>query len=497
MPITIVVVLLVGCSVGPDYVEPTIDLPVAWEASLKQPTLPDQASLGFYWRDLADPVLDALIENGLENNQGLQGTALRIDEALANYRIQRAEFLPDIDLQGNVARRRRSAAIASAISSLHNDYAGVGGLLRWEIDIFGRVRRLTESASASIEANVELYHGSVVTLLSEITLGYVRYRALQTSIELTKQNIRSQEDSLHVAQDRFAAGIAPELDVRQAESNLGETKAAMPVIRIMLAQQKHNLAVLCGVYPEEIDTLLAEPRAIPAIPDMHSRQLPLQLLRQRPDLRQAERRLAAQHALIGAAEAELYPIVSLPGSFTFEAINTLENAFKGDSLAYSVGPRVDLNFLDFGRVRGNIATQEIRTLQLEQEYRQLVLQAVQEVENALVALAEQQVRRMHLNESVKASQKSAELVKSLYVSGLTDFQNVLDSERRLFSQQISLTESTGQMVEAYVQLYRALGGGWQNLGLLPESSDDDSTLGATSTIVSSERAPDEVAASRS
>ncbi len=462
-----------ACSVGPDYVPPAVKLPKAWVRTFEQQTTPPDSSFTDYWTRLEDPTLNVLVAKAQKDNLSLQGALLRIEELLALYRVERSQFLPDLDLTANLSKRRRSESVASALSDPNNDLFALGGAISWEIDLLGRVRRLTESASAQADASVEAYRGTMVTLLAQLAQSYVRYRVRQAEVQLTEKNIKAQRESLAVAQDRFRAGVAPELDVRQAESNLGQTEATLPVVRIQLAQERNALAVLLGGYPEDVQPLLLSQQPIPQIPSFEIESLPVNVIRQRPDIRQAERRLAAQHALIGATEAELYPIVSLPGQFSFEALNTLEDAVRSNSLAYSIGPSVRWNFLDFGATRGKIAAADLRTQQLASEYRSAVLQAVREVEDAIVVLREQKIRAASLHTSVDSSRKATELVKSLYVSGLTDFQNVLDSERRLFELEFDLAETRGFVVDAYISLFRSLGGGWQ---YYPDSLDSDSSL---------------------
>jgi NodT family efflux transporter outer membrane factor (OMF) lipoprotein len=336
----------------------------------------------------------------------------------------------------------------------------IGGVLAWEIDVLGRVRRLTEAARAEIEASVEDYHATRITLIAEVALSYARICTIKSQIASTLENIRSQQDSLTLAQDRFRVGIAPELDVRQAESNLGTTEAALPELRIALNLEKHRLAVLLGGFPEDSSDIIEQLGVLPEISDFEFANLPVNILRQRPDVRRIERSLAAQHARIGARKAELFPIVSLPGTFSFEALNSVHNAFNKNSLAFSIGPSIRWNIFDMGATLNAVDVERLRTEQLRVEYQKTVLQAVQEVEDASISLREQKLRAISLRKSVLASKKAVVLVRSLYLSGLTDFQNVLDSERRLFTQEISEANSRGLVVEAYISLFRALGGGW-------------------------------------
>lgn len=454
-------ITLGGCSVGPDYEAPVSVLPTDW--NLEQPSPPAADTLRSYWQRFEDPLLTILVGRALQDNRSLRQTVLRIDEAAALYQIQRGEFFPDIDAQGTLRRSKVSEAVVRLAPEPRNDFLALGATMAWEIDLFGRLRRLRESAEASFEASIADYNAALVSLSAEVALSYIRIRTLQQQVLLTQDNIRAQSESLDLTKSRFAVGIAPELDVKQAESNLGETKAALPALQIRLQQEIHRMAVLLGVFPEEVRGLFQNHLGIPRTPEIKFQNLPMDIIRQRPDIRRVERQLAAQHALIGARQAEFYPIISLPGEFSFEALNDLHNAFDTSSIAYSIGPSIRWNLFDMGRVSGALEVEKIRTEQRQQEYQQQVLTAVREVEDAAIAYSQQQIRVSNLNNSVDASKKARELVKALYVSGLTDFQNVLDSEQRLFAQQISLAQSQGATVEAYVSLFRALGGGWSAL----------------------------------
>lgn len=472
----LLLLMATACTVGPDYTPPQLAMPESWEG--KSTESEQLASLSYYWKQLNDPVLDNLISEAERNNLTLKDAYHRIEEAAALRGLSRSQYFPDLDLDGELRRSRRSEAVASPFSQFRNDFLSLGGLLNWEIDVLGRVRRLNESAQATMEARTSDYYATLVFLHSQIVATYSEYRTLQRQIELTHDNIRTQQESLRLAKDRFTAGVAPELDVYQAESNLGQTEAALPVLRTALARARHRLAVLIGGFPESADQYLEDTGSIPEVNLSGFSTLPVDILRQRPDVRSAERELAAEHALIGAREAERYPILTLPGQFSFEAINSLEKAFRSGSLAYSIGPSLRWNLFDGGLVESQIEAQESRTAQRKVQYIQRVLSAVQEVEDAIVALREEKIRRESLKESTQASLKAVQLVKVLYVSGYTDFQNVLDSERRLFEQQINLAQSRGNMVRNFVELFRALGGGWQEHNLLAADPGPEEVLPA-------------------
>lgn len=456
---TLFISFLTGCSVQDDYSAPQVNLPASWQRIINKQS---QSSLELqdYWKQFKDPSLNKLMQKTYQDNLLLLEAGFRMQEALAVRGLQSAAYFPDIDLDISAERRRRSEAVASAISNPRNDFFSFGGVMQWEIDLFGRIKNLNEATSAQLESAIEDYRGVLVSVNAEVASAYVRYRILENQIRLTKNNIKRQKASFELTNSRFEAGLAPELDVRQAEANLEQTAAVLPQLKISLVRERNALAVLTGSYPDEIKNIFQEQQQIPEIKILNKLELPLNIFKQRPDLRQIERDMAAQYALIGAAKAEQYPILSLPGNFSFQSLNNFEEAFKGSSLAYAFGPNIQLNVLDFGRVDRNIDIQNFRLKQLHSRYRNQVLTAVQQVENALISMQQEKIRSESLSRSVTANIKSTDLAKSLYINGLTDFQNVLDSERNLFEQEINLAESRGNLFISYIALFRALGGGW-------------------------------------
>jgi NodT family efflux transporter outer membrane factor (OMF) lipoprotein len=264
---------------------------------------------------------------------------------------------------------------------------------------------------------------------------------------------------LQLTEDRLRAQIAPALDVRQAELNLARTESIIPTLRTLEALAIHRLGVLLGEYPSELYDELSAEAPIPAPPETIDISLPANLVRQRPDIRQAERQLAAQTARIGVATADLYPRFSLSGAFAFQATD-FGNTFDRSSITYLVGPSVRWNLFNGGRVRNSIIAEDARTKQALARYEESVLLALEEVANALVAYVQESERRDALARSVTAAEQSVELVKTLYRTGLTDFQNVLSMDRSLFVQQDEFAESKGRVTKSLVRVYKALGGGW-------------------------------------
>lgn len=453
---------LSACVVGPNYVPPELDLPDAWQRSVAHEIDNEEAVLARWWDSFDDAVLTELIERGAADNLDLNVAFARIERARALYLATAGQRIPDIDGTGFATRARSSESTTPFIPpglDRTNDIYGAGISGSWEIDLWGRVRRSIEASHAQMGAAIEDYRDVLVVLLAQIGSTYVEVRELQARIRFLNRNIESQRETLQLTRDRYETDIAPELDVRQAELNLANTESRLPVLRQLLAQAVHRLCVLVGEQPGALAALLDEPESIPTAAGTPSTGLPADLLRRRPDVRRAERLLAAATAEVGIATAELYPQFRLMGSIGYEATSTL---FESSNLAWSFGPAFRWNLFDGGRVRGRIRAEEAEVREALAAYERTVLVALEDVENALVGYVEERVRRDALTRSVAAAQRSVELVRELYRSGLTDFQNVLDTERFLFQQQDQLAASEGQVMQNLIDLYRALGGGWQS-----------------------------------
>ena len=453
--------LAAGCAVGPNYAQPEPEMPDRWHEELARGLAEGQAPLQTWWTTLDDPMLDSLIERAVADNLDLEQAVARVNEARARRGIARGQWFPTLDSLSSYSRRQiseESVPLAGVGGNAQNFYS-VGLDASWEIDLFGRIRRSTESANASLEASVEDYRDTLVLLLSEVGRAYVDVRTFQQRIDYAESNVRTQQGSLRLTRDRNAAGLVSDLDVRQAEQNLANTQAFIPSLRIGLTQSINRLGVLLGQHPTALRAELETPTPIPSPPSEVLVGLPTELLRQRPDLRSAERQLAAQTAQIGVAKADLYPRLALLGTFAFDALDAAK-LFTGDAGAFSFGPSVRWNFFDGGRIRSNVKAQESLTEQALLGYEQTVLLALEDVENAFVAYVQENDRRDYLQRSVTAAGEAVKLVNTLYRTGLTNFQNVLDTERSLFQRQDELAESEGRVTQNLVQIYRALGGGW-------------------------------------
>lgn len=455
------VLFLYGCAtVGPDYQPPVYDVPDAWQQELLDGMATGDATLRSWWTVLGDPMLDSLMGRAVEGNLDLREAFGRIQEARALRGIATGERYPDIDGGGSADRSRTSEDFGiSNLDQQRTDYTystAVDGT--WEIDFWGRISRSIASADADLQASIEDYRDILVLLYSEVARNYVDVRTFQERIRVAEFNVETQRGSLDITQARFRAEISPELDVRQAELNLARTESIIPFLREQETRAIHRLGVLIGEIPGWLSVELSEPFPIPQSLPQVLVGVPVDMIRQRPDIRSAERRLAAQTERIGIATADLYPTFFLLGDFGYLATADL---FDSTKRTWSFGPTFRWNFFDGGRVRNRIRVEDARTEQALVRYERTVLEALEDVENAMTAYGREIERREYLLKSVEAAGKSVELVRVLYKSGLTDFQNVLDSERSLAEQQDAYTESVGRVTQNLIQIYRALGGGWQ------------------------------------
>ncbi|MDJ0887597.1 MAG: efflux transporter outer membrane subunit [Desulfobacterales bacterium] len=457
--------LVQSCAVGPDYVKPEYDLPDLWQAELVEGLSENQAPLSTWWEVLDDPILDSLMERAVAGNLDLKEAFARINESRAVRGVAKGERYPDVNADGELSRRRQSEDFGAlnqdtdGTPGSQTDWVRAGNMnANWEVDLWGRVTRSIRSADAEFVASVEDYRDILVVLYADIAANYVELRTLQERIVVTQRNVDTQRGTLGITKARFKAELSPELDVRQAELNLHRTESVIPALRQGVARAIHRLGVLIGEFPGELYAELTMQEPIPQPPPEVLMGVPAEIMRQRPDIRAAERRLAAQTERIGIATADLYPTFFLLGDFGY--IGVRNDFFDSDRETYSFGPTLRWNIFDGGRVRNRIIAEDARSKQALARYENTVLEALEDVENAAVEYTEETQRREFLRLSVVAAQKSVELVSVLYKSGLTDFQNVLDMERSLAEQEDRYVESVGFVTQNLIAIYRALGGGW-------------------------------------
>jgi NodT family efflux transporter outer membrane factor (OMF) lipoprotein len=459
----IMVLTLVGCAaVGPDYVpvEPTAQQ--EWHSDLQGGLTANRLNpeaLAHWWTTLNDPDLSHLEERAVKGNLDLKEAQARILEARALRGISKANLFPTVDGGGTVTERRFSEN--SGTGDRSTLYAA-GFDAGWELDIFGGVRRSVEAAEANLQATQEDLHDVLVSLLAEVALNYVEVRTFQARLAVTEANIKTLEESYMLNESRYQAGIIDELAVQESLRLLETSRSQIPALETGLEAAKNRLAVLLGEQPGKLHWELNAKRPIPAVPETVAVGIPADTLRNRPDIRRAERFLAAQTARIGVATADLYPKFRLFGTIGLESISA-GNFFEYGSRAWGFGPSFSWNIFDAGAIRQNIKVQTARQEQALIQYESAVLQALEEVENVLVAYAKEQDRRDSLTKAEAAAERATLLAQDQYEAGLVNFNNVLDTQRALLILQDQLAQSEGTVTSNLVRLYKALGGGWTSL----------------------------------
>jgi NodT family efflux transporter outer membrane factor (OMF) lipoprotein len=465
-----VLLLPTGCAtVGPDYHPPQTQLSPAWRGSLEGglTAKADPQRLAAWWTGLNDHELTALIEQAVAGNRDLKKAAARVREARARRGLSQTALYPAVDASGSVARSRGSAETGSASTS---DLYSAGLDASWEIDLFGSVRRSIESKDADMAAAGESLRDTLVSLTAEVATNYVDLRSAQGRLDLTEASLKSLEETYNLTLFKWKAGLGDELAVQQARYNLESTRSQLPTLRTSIAGAKNRLSILLGEQPGSLDKRLNAAAPIPVIPASVAVGIPADILRQRPDVRQAERQLASQTAQIGVATAELYPKLKLSGSIGLEAL-TLGGLFNGSSATSGGLAGISWRVFDAGAIRRNIDIQSALQEQYLIAYEAVVLNALEETENVLVAYAQEQQKRRSLAEAVKAAEKAVELAQIKYRAGLSDFATLLETERSLLNFRDQLMQSDGTVVSNLIKLYKALGGGWQADASQPEKGD--------------------------
>ncbi|MBW2412314.1 MAG: efflux transporter outer membrane subunit [Deltaproteobacteria bacterium] len=469
----LMILVLGGCSmVGPDYVKPTAQEARDWLESEDPKIKSEQADFSQWWTVFNDPILNRLIESAYQQNFTLQNAGIRILEARAQLGIAIGSQYPQTQrATGDAAAQRTSKNVPNARGTERFAYVYDTGFdAAWELDVWGKFRRAVQSEMANLEASIANYDDILVTLTSEVARTYILLRTSEERLAVAQENVKIQDRSLRIAEVRFNAGAVTELDVTQARSLLRGTEASIPQFEIDIRQFKNALAILLGKLPGEIDEMLGEPGLIPKVPAEVAVGIPTELLRRRPDIRFAERQLAAQSALIGFAKADLYPHFSLFGSVGFTTASStgnrsrnagLSEMFDSSSFNYSIGPGVSWDLFNYGRITNRVRAADARFQELVANYENTVIEAAQEAEDSMVSFLRSQEAVKFLADAVMASRRSVDLSMIQYREGLVDFQRVLDTQRFLTAQQDALVTTAGDVDLSLVALYKSLGGGWE------------------------------------
>lgn len=458
LPAALLAAALTGCATRSPAPVPETNLPAAWLNLPPSERLADEV-LATWWTQYNDPALTTLVDQALLNNYSLLTAYERVTEALALRNIAAGERLPAVNGAAALAETRLSNASGGSAGNRSFTFHSLGLDASWELDLWGRIRNTVTAADAGLRASVEDSRQARALLAAQVVTTYLTYRELQLRLQAADDNIARQTETLALTRGRFDAGLVPKLDVHQAELNLARTRA----IRPRLLQQKdaalRALEVLTAQNPGTLTESLSAPAPIPLPPETSLDELPANVIRRRPDLRAAEQQLLAAAARVNVAQADLLPRISLSGSFAFEARET-SDLFDGDSVATRFGPFLSVPLFQGGRLRASVDASESRARQAELRYKQLVLTALEDVENALSAYQQETRRRQDLQDGVTAAETTVTQVRSLYENGLVTFLNVLDAERNLAAVQDEAAASLGQTARNLAAIYRAFGGGW-------------------------------------
>jgi outer membrane protein, multidrug efflux system len=486
--------VLAGCKVGPNYKPPATTMPVGYmlhattlpTTASTQPTVaPPPANLVGWWRSFNDPILNDLIVRAVHANLDLRIATARLRQARAQYGITSSALYPEVDFDPSYTRQRVSGNGPNNIafpSVLHGNtdtfpvtpvtttipgggfnqtynLFQVGFDATWELDVFGGERRAIESANDDIQAAWQNRNDVLLSLLAETARNYIEYRALQRRLDLTHQNITSEQQSIDVSTARFKAGLTSNLDVVRAEAEATTTTAQLPALTGQMQGSLETLAVTLGTDAQALQEELGGVQPIPVGSPEVPLGLPSDLLRRRPDIRQAERQLASATAQIGVATADYFPKFTLTGTLGLQSEH-FKSIGNFNSRYWSVGPSVSWPIFDAGRIHSNVVLQKAITEEKYANYQKTVLQALSDVETALSSYENERQRRVQLALSADALQRALNLATQLYKQGVGEFLDVLDAQRSLFAAQDALAQSDQMVSSDLVSLYKALGGGW-------------------------------------
>ena len=462
-----------GFKVGPNYNRPAVPVADTWIDSQNRRISSVPEDHRAWWTVFNDPILNNLVQTAYQQNITLREAGFRVAAVRAQRGIVVGNLFPQSqEVIADYTRTKRSTETAlfpqldpsspfANLASTEFSNWRVGGSLAWELDFWGRYRRAIEAADARLESSVEEFDDALVILIGDVATAYMELRTVEQRLEVARENAELQTESTRVAEARLRGMAADsELDTPQAKANLGNTLAAVETLEIQRRQTQNRLAVLMGMPPHDLTYLLDGPASIPSAPETIAVGVPAELVWRRPDVRRAERLVAAQSAEIGIAESELYPHISINGTGAWEA-GEFGDVFKSSAFGGTIGPSLRWNVLNYGRLLNNIRVQDARFQQLVATYQQTVLQANEEAENAIVAYLHFTDQIEVLEESVQQAREAERVGQVKYREGEIDFNRLFTVQQLLLNQQDLLAVARGNAAQSLVDLYRALGGGWQ------------------------------------
>lgn len=454
--ILLAVLTLTGCMVGPDYRRPALDIPKSWRVEEKEArAVADTA----WWEQFDDPVLSDLISTAIRENNDLKVASYRVEEFMGGYITTRAPLFPQVGAGADVQGKRLTEKGQEPVTPQVQNPATVFDAslnASWEIDLWGRVRRATEAARADLLGTVEARDGVILSLVTSVAGAYINLRDLDNQLEIARRTAMSREDSYRIFTLRFKAGVVSELELSQAKSQYEQAMASIPPIEKAISEQENALSVLLGRNPGPIARGKGiEELGLPAVPE----GLPSDLLERRPDIRQAEQNLIAANARIGAAKAQYFPTISLTGAFGWSS-RSLSSMFTGPAHTWSWAAAAVQPIFTGGAIYGQVKSAKAAQEEALFQYKKAVQNAFTDVDNALID-------QKRLREQIEAQEKQvaslrtyAQVARLRYDNGYTSYIEVLDAERSLFDAELAYTQTKGNLFQALVNLYKAMGGGW-------------------------------------
>jgi len=453
---TLLTIILSGCMVGPDYRRPEVETPQNWRIEEKEAK--DLANTS-WWEQLNDPVLNDLITSALKDNYDLKIAAARVEEFAGRYGFTRADLYPQVGVGAGYDRQRVSESGANSLPSGYSPtYDTFQTTLNasWELDIWGRIRRSTEAARADLIASEEGRRAVILSLVSSVAAAYVNLRDLDRQLEISRNTAKTRGESYSIFKLRFEGGVISELELTQVKSQYDEALASIPQFEKAITQQENGLCVLLGRNPGPIPRgKTIDQLTLPTVPA----GLPSDLLARRPDIRQAEQNLIAANAVIGVAKAAYFPAISLTGFFGY-ASSDLSDLFQGSSKVWQYSAPVTMPIFTAGKIAGQVKAAEAVQQQTLFSYQQAIQTAFREVDDALVDQLRTREQLLAQNNQLDSLKKYYDLALLRYDNGYTSYIEVLDAERSLFNVQLSYTQNQGVLFQAFINLYKSMGGGW-------------------------------------
>ncbi|HKT74462.1 MAG TPA: efflux transporter outer membrane subunit [Steroidobacteraceae bacterium] len=462
-PVTAALVLLSGCAVGPNYKKP--ETPVSANfAGAEKTAFSSEETQARFWTLFNDDALNEVVEDALNANHDLRIALGHLVEARAARHLAQFDLAPTVTASTGYTKERYAAAQTPFNTAYTSELYDAGFDAFWELDVFGRVRRGVEASKADLEGAEASLRDAQVSVTAEVARTYFELRGAQDELAVARRNVENQRDALRLTTARLDAGRGTQLDTSRAQAQLSTTLSSIAPLEASVERSIHRLGVLTGREPNALQDLLAPVREMPALPQIAAVGDPAGLLRRRPDIRTAERNLAASTARIGVAVGDLFPKVTFNGSLGYASADT---ASFGNSPTrnYVIGPAISWAAFDLGRVRSRIAGARARTDTSLAQYEQTVLRALEETENALVTHARSRDQLAHAADAAEASATAAGLARTRYEGGVVDFLEVLDAERTQLEAEDRLAQSRTSAATSLIAVYKALGGGWEGAPL--------------------------------